>query len=82
MGYAATVLASLGRTRALMRTRTGIINTFTEHGFLEPAVNGWSHKDMQHTAMGVVWVAGGALGIFLARNGKVRIDISLRRCLA
>ncbi|WVO14040.1 hypothetical protein L204_101665 [Cryptococcus depauperatus] len=46
-------------------TAWGIVNTFTEH-------NGgpWTHKDMQHTMMGVLWWAGGLLGIFLSRKGK------------
>ncbi|KAK4687041.1 hypothetical protein P7C73_g3074, partial [Tremellales sp. Uapishka_1] len=43
----------------------GIINTFTEHHG-----GPWSHKDMQHTMMGVLWWAGGMLGIFLSRNGQ------------
>ncbi|KAF7370997.1 Protein YTP1 [Mycena sanguinolenta] len=43
----------------------GIVNTFTEH-----RGNNWSVKDMQHTILGVLWVAGGLLGIILARNNK------------
>jgi len=43
----------------------GIVNTFTEH-----RGNTWSVKDMQHTILGVLWWAGGLLGIFLARNNK------------
>ncbi|KIY63328.1 hypothetical protein CYLTODRAFT_360148 [Cylindrobasidium torrendii FP15055 ss-10] len=43
----------------------GIVNTFTEHHG-----GAWSVKDMQHTIMGVLWWAGGALGIFLARNNQ------------
>ncbi|EKM50570.1 uncharacterized protein PHACADRAFT_213483 [Phanerochaete carnosa HHB-10118-sp] len=43
----------------------GIVNTFTEHHG-----GGWSHKDMQHTIMGVLWWAGGLLGILLARNNQ------------
>ncbi|KAL8277314.1 hypothetical protein RQP46_010267 [Phenoliferia psychrophenolica] len=50
----------------------GVINTFTMHDFFR-ASNGWSHKDMQHVSLGVLWWAGGALGIFLARNGKRNI---------
>lgn len=34
---------------------------------------GWSHKDLQHTSLGVLWWAGGALGMFLGRNGKRNI---------
>ncbi|KAJ6561083.1 hypothetical protein DFH09DRAFT_985403 [Mycena vulgaris] len=43
----------------------GIVNTFTEHRGTT-----WSVKDMQHTILGVLWWAGGLLGIFLARNNK------------
>ncbi|KAK1225866.1 hypothetical protein PQX77_011176 [Marasmius sp. AFHP31] len=43
----------------------GIVNTFTEHHG-----GAWSVKDMQHTIMGVLWWAGGALGIFLSRNNQ------------
>ncbi|KAF8840401.1 hypothetical protein BDN67DRAFT_968591 [Paxillus ammoniavirescens] len=46
----------------------GIVNTFTEHHG-----GSWSVKDMQHTILGVVWWAGGALGIFLARNNQRNI---------
>ncbi|KAG6872908.1 hypothetical protein C0995_005314 [Termitomyces sp. Mi166 len=41
------------------------VNTFTEHrGSI------WSVKDMQHTILGVLWWAGGLLGIFLSRNNQ------------
>ncbi|KAJ6624716.1 hypothetical protein B0H10DRAFT_2005790, partial [Mycena sp. CBHHK59/15] len=43
----------------------GIVNTFTEH-----SGDTWSVEDMQHTILGVLWWAGGLLGIFLARNNK------------
>ncbi|KAI0690969.1 hypothetical protein BC835DRAFT_1521424 [Cytidiella melzeri] len=43
----------------------GIVNTFTEHHG-----GGWSVKDMQHTVMGVLWWAGGLLGILLSRNNQ------------
>jgi hypothetical protein len=43
----------------------GIVNTFTEHHGGE-----WSAKDMQHTILGILWWAGGALGIFLSRNNQ------------
>ncbi|KIJ65455.1 hypothetical protein HYDPIDRAFT_110527 [Hydnomerulius pinastri MD-312] len=43
----------------------GIVNTFTEHHG-----GAWSVKDMQHTVLGILWWAGGALGIFLARNNQ------------
>ncbi|OBZ73721.1 Protein YTP1 [Grifola frondosa] len=43
----------------------GIVNTFTEH-----RGSGWSVKDMQHTILGVLWWAGGGLGIYLSRNNQ------------
>ncbi|GLB41596.1 putative protein of unknown function (Ytp1) [Lyophyllum shimeji] len=43
----------------------GIVNTFTEHFGTT-----WSVKDMQHTILGILWWAGGLLGIFLARNNQ------------
>ena len=40
----------------------GIINTFTEHRWGRP----WGHGDVQHTSMGVVWWAMGALGVYMS----------------
>ncbi|BGO91546.1 hypothetical protein NBRC10512_003205 [Rhodotorula toruloides] len=51
----------------------GIVNTFTEHNFLSAHPTGWSHKDMQHTSLGVLWWAGGALGIWLGRKQRRNI---------
>ncbi|KAG7666120.1 uncharacterized protein J8A68_000376 [[Candida] subhashii] len=45
----------------------GIVNTFTEHRW---GTEAWSMGDYQHTSMGIVWWAGGLLGMFLARNNK------------
>ncbi|SCU99475.1 LAFA_0G24278g1_1 [Lachancea sp. 'fantastica'] len=45
----------------------GIVNTFTEHRW---GREGWNHGDYQHTAMGIIWWAGGLLGIFLSRGGR------------
>jgi len=47
----------------------GVINTFTEHDFMQKSSH-WSHRDMQHVSLGVLWWAGGALGLFLSRKGK------------
>jgi len=45
----------------------GIVNTFTEH---HGSLTRWSHKDLQHTMLGVLWWTGGGLGMFLSRNGR------------
>ncbi|SGY21349.1 BQ5605_C016g08226 [Microbotryum silenes-dioicae] len=50
----------------------GIVNTFTEHNFLG-GNGGWSHKDMNHVSLGVLWWAGGALGVWLSRGGRRNI---------
>lgn len=50
----------------------GIVNAFTEQ-------NGgpWTQKDLQHTMIGVLWWAGGALGIWLSRGGRRNIFPSI-----
>ncbi|KAF9446891.1 hypothetical protein P691DRAFT_803284 [Macrolepiota fuliginosa MF-IS2] len=53
-------------------TAWGIVNTFTEHHG-----GGWSVKDMQHTILGVLWWAGGILGIWLSRNNQRNVVPSL-----
>ncbi|KAF8238149.1 hypothetical protein L208DRAFT_1388136 [Tricholoma matsutake] len=50
----------------------GIVNTFTEHHG-----STWSVKDMQHTILGVLWWAGGVLGIYLARNNQRNVMPSI-----
>jgi len=50
----------------------GIVNTFTEHHG-----GAWSVKDLQHTTLGILWWAGGLLGIFLARNNQRNIVPSI-----
>ena len=47
----------------------GIFNTFTEHNFLGGHTE-WSHEDMQHTSLGVLFWTGGALGMWLSSRGK------------
>ncbi|RHZ74065.1 hypothetical protein Glove_227g76 [Diversispora epigaea] len=47
----------------------GCFNTFTEHRIGTP----WSHKDYQHTVLGVVWWVGGLVGIYLSRKGQRNI---------
>ncbi|OZJ02628.1 hypothetical protein BZG36_03843 [Bifiguratus adelaidae] len=51
----------------------GIINTFTEHRW----GSSWNHGDYQHTSMGILWWAGGALGIFLSRHNTRNVVPSL-----
>ncbi|CCE80283.1 Piso0_003396 [Millerozyma farinosa CBS 7064] len=47
----------------------GIVNTFTEHRWGREE---WSHGDYQHTSMGIIWWAGGLLGMFLTRKSNQR----------
>lgn len=50
---------------SIIMTVWGIVNTFTEHRWGREE---WNHGDYQHTAMGIIWWAGGLLGIYLSRN--------------
>ena len=50
----------------------GIGNTFTEHHG-----GPWTHKDLQHTLMGALWWAGGAVGIWLSRGGRRNVFPSI-----
>ena len=47
---------------SLIITLWGIVNTFTEHRWGQD----WSHKDFQHTSMGIIWWAAGLVGIYLS----------------
>ncbi|KAJ1732255.1 hypothetical protein LPJ61_002137 [Coemansia biformis] len=64
-------LASFGRSPefydSAMIMVWGLFNTFTEHGFVEEA-HGWSHKDLQHTSLGVIWFCGGLLSTYMLRK--------------
>ncbi|KAJ2464908.1 hypothetical protein GGI02_004854 [Coemansia sp. RSA 2322] len=66
-------LASFGRSPELydsvMIMVWGLFNTFTEHGFVEDA-HGWSHKDLQHTSLGVIWFCGGLLSTYMLRKSE------------
>ncbi|KAJ2552347.1 hypothetical protein EV175_003347 [Coemansia sp. RSA 1933] len=53
----------------------GMIGTFTEHNFFQSSGNPedmWSHKDLQHTFIGISWLAGGALGVFMSWKAEPR----------
>lgn len=50
----------------------GMFNTFTEH-----QGGPWTHKDLQHTMMGVLWWAGGAAALWQTRNGQRSVLPSL-----
>ncbi|KAL1957650.1 hypothetical protein VTO42DRAFT_5627 [Malbranchea cinnamomea] len=53
---------------SLVITIWGCINTFTEHRWGQP----WSHGDLQHTSMGIIWWCAGMLGLWLSssRTGR------------
>ena len=49
-----------------------LVNTFTEHRW----GSHWSHKDLQHTAMGIIWFCAGILGTFLSfRKGRPQRNV-------
>ncbi|PIA16996.1 hypothetical protein COEREDRAFT_80726 [Coemansia reversa NRRL 1564] len=47
----------------------GLFNTFTEHNFLDDS-EGWSHKDLQHTSLGIIWFCGGLLSTYMLRKAS------------
>ncbi|KAJ2480144.1 hypothetical protein IWW56_002628 [Coemansia sp. RSA 2131] len=51
----------------------GAIGTFTEHNFFQTSDgDSWSHKDLQHTLIGVSWFAGGLLGVLMTCRSHPR----------
>ncbi|KAJ2667990.1 hypothetical protein IWW42_005537 [Coemansia sp. RSA 1085] len=51
----------------------GLIGTFTEHNFFQSSgTDEWSHKDLQHTLIGVSWFAGGLLGLLMTWHSHPR----------
>ncbi|PIA12733.1 hypothetical protein COEREDRAFT_83946 [Coemansia reversa NRRL 1564] len=53
----------------------GTIATFTEHNFFQSsgdAAEIWSHKDLQHTMIGISWFAGGLLGALMTYHSHPR----------
>ncbi|KAJ1803821.1 hypothetical protein LPJ75_005767 [Coemansia sp. RSA 2598] len=60
---------------SLIMMTVGLIGTFTEHNFFQSAGNGqdnWSHKDLQHTMIGISWFAGGLLGVLMTARSHPR----------
>ncbi|KAJ1938678.1 hypothetical protein FBU59_004365 [Linderina macrospora] len=62
------VIVELGRPLEFFEcgiiATVGLIGTFTEHNFFQSSgTDAWSHKDLQHTMIGICWLAGGLLGM-------------------
>ncbi|KAJ2765279.1 hypothetical protein IWQ57_004839 [Coemansia nantahalensis] len=56
----------------------GLVGAFTEHNFLQvppadPArADTWTHKDLQHTMVGILWLAAGLLGVAMTWRSHPR----------
>ncbi|KAJ2299511.1 hypothetical protein IWW54_006474 [Coemansia sp. RSA 2705] len=60
---------------SIIMMTVGLIGTFTEHNFFQSsgeADDVWSHKDLQHTFIGVSWFAGGLLGVLMTWRSHPR----------
>ncbi|KAJ2458404.1 hypothetical protein GGF42_002094 [Coemansia sp. RSA 2424] len=60
---------------SIVMMAVGLIGTFTEHNFFQGSGTGntsWSHKDLQHTLIGVSWLAGGLLGMLMTWRSHPR----------
>ncbi|KAJ1842390.1 hypothetical protein LPJ73_005820 [Coemansia sp. RSA 2703] len=60
---------------SIIMMTVGLIGTFTEHNFFQSADNAqkdWSHKDLQHTMIGISWFAGGLLGVLMTCRSHPR----------
>ncbi|ORY87128.1 hypothetical protein BCR37DRAFT_340424, partial [Protomyces lactucae-debilis] len=44
----------------------GLVNALTEHRWGQS----WSHSDLQHTSMGIIWFCAGIAGIFLSMGNR------------
>jgi hypothetical protein len=51
----------------------GVVNSLTEH----PWGSAWSHGDVQHTSMGVLWLTGGLLSILMQYSSTVNFVPSI-----
>lgn len=47
----------------------GVVTTFSMHNAFGNESH-WSHKDMQHTSLGIFWWIGGATGVWLGRTAR------------
>ncbi|KAI8320917.1 hypothetical protein GQ54DRAFT_298337, partial [Martensiomyces pterosporus] len=59
----------------LLIMTVGLIGTFTEHNFFQSTddkSDTWSHKDLQHTLIGISWLAGGLLGTLMTWKNHPR----------
>ncbi|KAJ2860892.1 hypothetical protein GGH94_005240 [Coemansia aciculifera] len=58
---------------SIVMMTVGLIGTFTEHNFFQSSASAsWSHKDLQHTFIGVSWLAGGLLGVLMTWRNSPR----------
>ncbi|KAJ2719059.1 hypothetical protein GGI07_005443 [Coemansia sp. Benny D115] len=61
---------------SLLMMLVGLIGTLTEHNFFQGSAPGsedtWSHKDLQHTMIGILWFAGGLLGVLMTSRSDPR----------
>ncbi|KAJ2848594.1 hypothetical protein IWW36_003205 [Coemansia brasiliensis] len=60
---------------SIIMITVGLIGTFTEHNFFQSSNTddeSWSHKDLQHTFIGVSWFAGGLLGLLMTWRSHPR----------
>ncbi|KAJ2448015.1 hypothetical protein EV183_005634 [Coemansia sp. RSA 2336] len=58
---------------SIIMVTVGLIGTFTEHNFFQSSeTDEWSHKDLQHTLIGISWFAGGLLGLLMTWRNHPR----------
>ncbi|KAJ2716813.1 hypothetical protein H4R19_000419 [Coemansia spiralis] len=60
---------------SLIMMAVGLFGALTEHNFLQPAkdqTDGWTHKDLQHTMIGILWLSAGLLGVTMTWRSHPR----------
>ncbi|KAJ2345519.1 hypothetical protein GGF43_005199, partial [Coemansia sp. RSA 2618] len=58
---------------SVLMIAVGLLGTFTEHNFFQTSKDdAWSHKDLQHTLIGVSWLSGGLLGTLMTARSHPR----------